>query len=159
MILKIIKWPNTTLKTPSKILLEAPNPSLITDMFETMRNAGGVGLAAIQVGFAQRLFVAQVGQISRVFVNPTWVRQKDSSTVPTLEGCLSVPGIAEIIERYPFITATFQDENLTHKTENLEGLWAQIYQHETQHVNGKFFLDDVTSARRDAIRAALRKNR
>ena len=134
--------------------------TLIDDMFETMYDAPGIGLAATQVDVHKRLLVADVSSDKsdpHVFVNPVIV-EKDGVTV-TEEGCLSVPGYYEEVERAEHIRVRYLDRDGAEREEEFEGLLAVCVQHEIDHLDGKLFVDYLSEAKRQRIRKKLEKER
>ena len=115
--------------------------TLIGDMFETMVEANGVGLAAPQVGKKLRLFVAAADDdVKRVFINPQIVSTSEE-VGDYEEGCLSIPGVYESIRRPVRVTVQALDENGKPFTLEADGLLARIIQHETDHLDGILFID------------------
>jgi peptide deformylase len=134
--------------------------ALIDDMFETMYDAPGIGLAATQVDVHRRLLVADVSSDKRaphVFINPVIV-EKDGVTV-TEEGCLSVPGYYEEVKRAEHIRVRYLDRDGRECEDELEGLLAVCVQHEIDHLDGKLFVDYLSEAKRSRIRKKLEKER
>lgn len=134
--------------------------TLIDDMFETMYAAPGIGLAATQVDVHKRLLVADVSSDQsdpRVFINPVIV-EKDGVAV-TEEGCLSVPGYYEEVERAEHVRVRFLDRDGDEVETELEGLLAVCVQHEIDHLDGKLFVDYLSEAKRQRIRKRLIKDR
>lgn len=114
---------------------------LCEEMFETMDQADGVGLAAPQVGIAKRFFVVTADDgVRRVFVNPEIIKTS-SEIVPYEEGCLSLPGIYEEIKRPAAVTITALDQNGKRFTLDAEGLLARVVQHENDHLDGILYID------------------
>ncbi len=133
---------------------------LIGDLFETMYEAPGIGLAATQVDVHQRLLVTDVSSDKSepyVLINPEIV-EKDGVTV-TDEGCLSVPGYYEPVERAEHIRVRFLDRNGQETEMEAEGLLAVCIQHEIDHLDGKLFVDYLSEAKRQRIRKKLEKER
>jgi peptide deformylase len=133
---------------------------LIHDMFETMYAAPGIGLAATQVDVHRRLLVADVSSDKsdpHVFINPVIV-EKDGVTV-TEEGCLSVPGYYEEVERAQHIRVRYLDRDGRESEGEFEGLLAVCVQHEIDHLDGKLFVDYLSEAKRTRIRRKLEKER
>lgn len=137
---------------------------LITNMYETMVKADGVGLAAPQVGLSIRLFVIDLSSLAdedekylnykRVFINPEIVSfSEDTCTME--EGCLSVPDIHENVVRSNSIRIKYQDENFQDHDETIEGFEARVIQHEYDHLEGKLFTDRVSPIRRQLIKSKL----
>ena len=160
--LRILEFPDPRLRkkaTPVDTVDEALN-ALIDDMFETMYAAPGIGLAATQVDVHKRLLVADVSSDQtdpRVFINPVIV-EKDGVTV-TEEGCLSVPGYYEEVERAEHVRVRFLDRAGGEVEAELEGLLAVCVQHEIDHLDGKLFVDYLSEAKRQRIRKRLTKDR
>lgn len=133
---------------------------LIDDMFETMYAAPGIGLAATQVDVHRRLLVTDISTDKdqpHVFINPE-ILEKDGVTV-TEEGCLSVPGYYEEVERAEHIRVRYLDRDGTAREEEYVGLLAVCVQHEIDHLNGKLFVDYLSEAKRQRIRKRLEKER
>ncbi|MDJ0909264.1 MAG: peptide deformylase [Woeseiaceae bacterium] len=134
--------------------------TLIDDMFETMYGAPGIGLAATQVDVHKRLLVCDVSSDKsepHVLINPKIV-EKDGVTVYE-EGCLSVPGYYEEVERADHIRVAFLDRNGESVEMEAEGLLAICIQHEMDHLEGKLFVDYLSEAKRTRIRKRLEKGR
>src|SRR5210317_2046991 len=134
--------------------------ALIDDLFETMYDAPGIGLAATQVDVHKRLLVADVSPDKsdpQVLINPE-ILEKDGVTVSE-EGCLSVPGYYEEVERAEHIRVRFLDRDGAEAEMEAEGLLAVCIQHEIDHLNGKLFVDYLSEAKRQRIRKKLEKER
>ena len=134
---------------------------LAVEMFETMDEANGVGLACPQIGKNIRMFVAMADDdVQRVFINPQIIATSDDS-VPYEEGCLSVPQVYENIMRPSKVTVQAQDQNGKKFTLEAEGLLARIIQHETDHLDGVIFIDrgDADFAKKTAEQFAKRAER
>lgn len=135
--------------------------ALAEEMFETMENANGVGLACPQIGKNIRMFVAEADDdVKRVFINPQIIATSDDS-VPYEEGCLSVPQVYENIMRPSKVTVQAQDQNGKKFTLEAEGLLARIIQHENDHLEGVIFIDrgDADFAKKTAEQFAKRAER
>jgi len=160
--LKILEFPDPRLRmkaVPVEVVDDALR-SLIDDMFETMYAAPGIGLAATQVDVHRRLLVADVSvdkDAPHVLVNPE-ILEKDGVTV-TDEGCLSVPGYFEEVERAEHIRVRFQDRDGIEREMEANGLLAVCIQHEIDHLDGKLFVDYLSEAKRQRIRKKLEKER
>jgi len=137
--------------------LAAPETrELIDDLVETMRAAGGAGLAAPQVGTPLRVFVVEVRDnprypykppiALRVLVNPV-VRPLGEERFPSYEGCLSVPNLRGLLERHAEIEVAYLDRDGAEVVERVTGLSAGTFQHELDHLDGVLFLDRVADAR------------
>ena len=161
-MLKILEFPDPRLRTKAAPV-DAVDDALrafIDDMFETMYNAPGIGLAATQVDFHQRLLVADVSpdrDEPYVLINPE-ILEKDGVTV-TDEGCLSVPGYYEEVERAEHIVVRFLDRDGVSTEMGATGLLAVCIQHEMDHLDGKLFVDYLSEAKRQRIRKKIEKER
>ncbi len=133
---------------------------LIDDMFETMYAAPGIGLAATQVDVHKRLLITDVSAEQSdpyVLINPK-ILAKDGMAI-TAEGCLSVPGYYEEVERAEHIRVTFQNRDGDEVEMEAEGLLAVCVQHEIDHLEGKLFVDYLSEAKRSRIRKRLERDR
>jgi len=160
--LKILEFPDPRLRTKATPVDEVNDElrALIDDMFETMYAAPGIGLAATQVDYHKRLLVADVSvekDAPHVLINPL-ILQKDGVTV-TDEGCLSVPGFYEEVERAEHIRVRYLDRDGTEQELDVHGLLAVCIQHEIDHLDGKLFVDYLSEAKRTRIRKKLEKER
>ncbi|MDE2182685.1 MAG: peptide deformylase [Alphaproteobacteria bacterium] len=131
---------------------------LVDDMLETMYAADGIGLAAVQIGVAQRVVVMDIDQKDgkrnpRVFINPAILWASDELATFE-EGCLSVPDIWEEVERPAAIRAEYLDRDGRKQTVEADGLLADCLQHEMDHLNGVLFIDHLSRLKRSI---ALRK--
>jgi peptide deformylase len=160
--LKILEFPDPRLRTKAAPVdaVDDELRTLISDMFETMYDAPGIGLAATQVDVHRRLLVADVSPDKsdpHVLINPEIV-EKDGVTV-TDEGCLSVPGYYEEVERAQHIRVRFLDRDGESREMEAEGLLAVCIQHEMDHLDGKLFVDYLSETKRQRIRKKLEKER
>ena len=114
---------------------------LLDDMYDTMRERDGVGLAAPQVGILKRVVVIDIGEGKIELVNPTIIKEEGLQSGN--EGCLSVPGVFGIVERPNKVTVKAQDRNGNEITVTGEELLARALCHECEHLEGKLFLDRV----------------
>ena len=121
---------------------------------EVMYTEDGVGLAAPQVGVLKRVIVFDDGSGSKVMINPVIV-SSGNDTVVMEEGCLSVPGIYADISRPASVNVRYQDIDGRVVEELLEGYAARIVQHETDHLDGRLFIDYLSSAKKIALRPQL----
>ncbi len=158
--LRIVKYPNPVLAQVCA-RIERPDEKLraLTErMFAIMYAAGGVGLAAPQVGLPIRLFVAnptgEPGQQERVYVNPKIVAQ--SGSITNDEGCLSLPGVVCKIKRHTHVTVRAEDVGGNQFQQTGEDLLARIFQHELDHLNGILIADKMSMVARLANRRAIR---
>ena len=168
------------LETPDPVLRQISKPverfdrelkTLVADMLETMYDAPGIGLAAVQVGVPIRLLVIDLQEPEdaedpespaikqpRVFINPEVLWHSDTEA-PYTEGCLSVPEQYAEVMRPDRIRARWQDENGKPYEEEIEGLLAVCLQHEMDHLNGVLFIDHLSRLKRDMILRKLAKQR
>ena len=160
--LRILEFPDPRLRkkaVPVEVV-DDPLRQLIDDMFETMYEAPGIGLAATQVDVHRRLLVADVSQEKdepQVLINPE-ILERDGSAI-TEEGCLSVPGYYEEIERAEHIKVRYLDRDGNEQESEYEGLLAVCVQHEIDHLDGKLFVDYLSEIKRQRIRKRLEKDR
>mgnify|MGYP005666907815 FL=1 len=159
--LEILTFPDQRLRTiaaPVKAVDDRVR-QIVDDMFETMYAAPGVGLAATQVNVHEQIIVIDVSEKQNeplVFINPS-IEVLDDDIDKYDEGCLSVPGFYESVERPTHIRVTALDRNgETFKIEP-EGLLAVCIQHEMDHLNGKLFVDYLSTLKRNRIRSKLQK--
>ena len=160
--LTLLEFPEPRLRTTATPV-EAVDDSLralIDDMFETMYAAPGIGLAATQVDVHRRLLVADVSSDRsepHVLINPE-ILEKDGVIVSD-EGCLSVPGYYEEVERAQHIRVRFLDRQGASQEMEAEGFLEVCIQHEMDHLDGKLFVDNISEAKRQSIRKKLLKER
>ncbi len=160
--LKILEFPDPRLRTratPVAVVDDALR-TFIDDLFETMYAAPGIGLAATQVDVHKRLLVTDVSVEKDqpfVLINPE-ILEKEGVTV-TDEGCLSVPGYYEEVERAEHIKVRFLDRDGSECELDVHGLLAVCIQHEVDHLDGKLFVDYLSEAKRQRIRKKLEKER
>ena len=166
MILPIYLYGQPVLREVAKdISADYPNlKELIANMFETMYNADGVGLAAPQIGLDIRLIVIDLtplkdeyedtGDFRRVLINPR-ILDYSENLVSLQEGCLSLPGIHEAVNRPDRIRIKYYDENFVEQDETLEGFQARCVQHEYDHIEGKLFIDKISPIRKQLIKSKL----
>jgi peptide deformylase len=184
MILPIVAIGDPVLKTLAKDLpadLPATDlQKLVQDMFETMYSAHGVGLAAPQIGRAVRLFVMDSGPmlgpdeddeddepvevaapgevqetpIKRAFINPQMVSETGTPW-GFEEGCLSIPGVRELVQRCPDIVLRYEDENRQVHEEGFSGMAARIIQHEYDHLEGVLFTDKLSAFKKQLLKGRL----
>lgn len=137
---------------------------LITDMFETLKKAEGVGLAAPQIGLNIRLVVIDLDVISddspefkgflHAYINPH-ITEYGEEKCSMDEGCLSIPGIQESVQRPKKIRVTYIDENMQEHDEWVDGYLARVMQHEFDHLDGKLFIDHLSPLRKQLIKKKL----
>lgn len=161
-MLEILEFPDPRLRTEAKPVAEVTDDTraLIDDMFETMYDAPGIGLAATQVNVHQRLLVMDVSEDKSqplVFINPE-ITVLDAELGEYDEGCLSVPGFYETVSRPQRVAVTALDRDGNPFACELEGLAAICVQHEVDHLNGKLFVDYLSPLKRQRIRKKLEKD-
>lgn len=159
--LEILEFPDPRLRTVAEPVTEVTDTTrqLIDDMFETMYACPGIGLAATQVNVHQRIVVIDISEDQNqplVFINPE-VKVLDADLEKYDEGCLSVPGFYETVERPAHILVTALDRDGKPFELKPEGLLATCIQHELDHLNGKLFVDHISNLKRDRIRKKLEK--
>jgi len=159
-ILEILQYPDPRLHEPARRVekIDAQTRKLIDDLAETMYAAPGVGLAATQVDIHKQIIVIDVSEDHsdlRVFVNPEITRREGVAV--NQEGCLSVAGIFDNVERAESVTVTALDRNGSRFTLNASGMLAACIQHEMDHLDGKVFIDYLSDLKQNRIRAKLKK--
>lgn len=159
-ILEILQYPDPRLHLPAVRVekIDASTRRLVSDMAESMYAAEGVGLAATQVNVHQHVILIDVSPDRsdlRVFINPEIIRREGLAL--NQEGCLSVPGVYENVERADSVTVTALDENGSRFTLNASGLLATCIQHELDHLQGKVFVEHLSELKQNRIRAKLKK--
>lgn len=159
--LTILEFPDPRLRTKAKPVevVDDAIRDIIDDMFETMYAAPGIGLAATQVDIHQQILVIDVSEDKNdplVFINPT-ITVQDQALDSYDEGCLSVPGFYETVERPKGIRVEALDRNGEAFVLEPEGLLAVCIQHEVDHLNGKLFVDYLSNMKRQRIRKKLEK--
>ena len=137
---------------------------LVSNMFETMYHADGVGLAGPQVGLSLRLLVIDADVLAddfpeckgfkRTMINPVFL-EKSEETDSMEEGCLSLPGIHEKVSRSVRISIKYQDADFVEHEEELSGFAARVVQHECEHLTGHVFIDNVSAIRRQLNKGKL----
>jgi peptide deformylase len=164
MIYSIVAYGHPVLKTKAKDI--DPNKvdlkSLIEDMFETMYNANGVGLAAPQIGKGLRLFVIDTDPIDesdepklkKAFINAE-ILEEEGDEWAMEEGCLSIPTIREDVFRQEHIKIKYLDEELNEHIEEFDGFVARVIQHEYDHIEGILFTDHVSVLKKRLLKGKL----
>ena len=160
-LLEILKFPDPRLRTQAKPVAAVADEikQIVDDMFETMYAAPGIGLAATQVNVHQRIVVIDVSTEKDeplCFINPE-ITAKDGIEIHE-EGCLSVPGVYENVERAEHIKVTaLNQQGETFKLET-DDLLAVCIQHELDHLEGKLFVDYLSPLKRNRIKKKLEKH-
>jgi len=173
MILPIVAYGDPVLrKVGAEVTSEYPKlKDLIANMWETMYNAKGVGLAAPQIGQAIRLFLVDTAPFAddevlsekeqktlkgfkKVFLNAN-IEEETGEEWVFNEGCLSIPDIREDVKRKPRIQITFLDENFKSQTETYDGILARVIQHEYDHIEGILFTDKLSPLKKRLLKGRL----
>lgn len=161
-LLHILHYPDPRLRNRAQPVERVDDEirRLADDMLETMYDAPGIGLAAIQVGVAKRLIVLDItedGQEPHCLINPVILERSGAEKMD--EGCLSVPGILEPVERSAWIRYRALDRDGAEIEREADGLLAVCIQHEIDHLDGKLFVDYLSDLKRQRIRKKLEKQR
>ena len=159
-LLTVLEFPDARLRTKAVPVVEVDDQlrRLIDDMLETMYNANGVGLAATQVDVHQRLLVVDISESRddpKVFINPEILSREGMEI--TEEGCLSVPGFYEEVQRADQVRVRALDRNGNAFELDADGLLGVCLQHEMDHLEGKLFVDYLSDLKRTRIRRKLEK--
>ncbi|MBA6329006.1 peptide deformylase [Colwellia sp. MB02u-6] len=160
-ILPVLRFPDEKLRTKAQPVTEVNDEirNIISNMFETMYDENGVGLAATQVDIHQRIVVIDVSENKEhpyVLINPE-ITHKSNDTIINEEGCLSVPGCYAKVDRSIDVTVTALDENGKAFTLDGEELLAICIQHELDHLNGILFVDYLSPLKRQRFKKKLEK--
>ncbi len=160
-LLPILCYPNPQLHRVAKPVatVDSRIQTLVRDMFETMYDAKGIGLAATQVDVHERIIVIDISEehdSQMVLINPELVWTSET-THRNEEGCLSVPTIFEDVERFDAVHVRAMDENGNIRTIEAEGLLAVCIQHEMDHLMGKVFVEYLSPLKRNRIKTKLLK--
>jgi peptide deformylase len=169
MILPIIAYGSTVLRKESEEI-DASYPELkelIANMFATMENANGIGLAAPQIGLGIRLFIIDssplaedeenkttVEAVRKIFINPE-IMGEEGKEWKFNEGCLSIPEIREDVYRKPDIVISYYDENFQYHEDKFSGILARIIQHEYDHIEGTLFVDYLSTLKKRLLKRKL----
>lgn len=166
MILPIYLYGQPVLREEAKdVSADYPElKKLVDDMFETMYNADGVGLAAPQVGLSLRMFVIDASVLAddfpecegfkRVMINPEIVEYSEEE-ISLEEGCLSLPGIHEKVSRAKTIRISYMDVEFKECEEEISGFAARVVQHEYEHLEGHVFIDNISGIRKQMNKGKL----
>tara|TARA_B100000214_G_scaffold278955_1_gene208711 strand:+ start:1105 stop:1659 length:555 start_codon:yes stop_codon:yes gene_type:complete len=169
MILPIVPFGKPILRFKcQKISSDFPNlMDLLSNMWETMYEANGVGLAAPQINKPIRLFLIDTSPfkddekitndqiVKKVFINPSIIKESGKEWSFN-EGCLSIPDIREDVSRNSTINISYYDENFKKHTDIFDGIVARVIQHEYDHINGVLFVDRISTLRKRMIRGKLK---
>ena len=164
MIYPVVAYGHPVLKTRGKDIEqgELDIKNLVADMFETMYNANGVGLAAPQIGKSLRLFVIDTEavedeeepEVKQAFINPQ-IMLEEGDEWAFEEGCLSIPNIREDVNRKPKIKIKYFDEEWVEHTKEFGGFAARVIQHEYDHIEGILFIDHVSAFKKRILKGKL----
>jgi peptide deformylase len=159
-ILDILHFPDPRLRNKAKPVTEVTDEvrKLIDDMFETMYEAPGIGLASIQVNVPLRVIVVDVSEDRSepiALINPEILGKEGVEEMD--EGCLSVPGVYETVQRADRIRVRYLDRDGNSVERDADGLLAVCIQHEIDHLDGKLFVDYLSNLKRQRIRKKLEK--
>ncbi len=161
-LLKILIFPDPRLRTVAKAVekFDVSLKKLTDEMLETMYEGSGIGLAATQVDVHKRVIVVDISEKKDeplVLINPVLKKVIDPELKTYSEGCLSVPGFYEELERPSEIEIYFQDEKGQDQTLIANGLLSVVVQHEMDHLEGKMMVDSISNVKREMIRKKLSK--
>ena len=159
-ILNILQFPDPKLRIKAQPVdnFDEKLRKKIDDMFETMYDAQGIGLAGTQVDFHKRLLVTDVSHDKdqpHVLINPEIL--SNDGIVDSNEGCLSVPGFQDDVQRAKNIVVRYLDHEGAPQEREMSGLLAICVQHEIDHLNGKLFIDYLSEAKKQKVRKLIRK--
>lgn len=159
----LVLLPDPVLRNVSSKLerIDAPVRKLADDMLETMYDAPGIGLAAIQIGEPVRMLVIDVSKEEeekkpQVFINPEIVSSSDERSTYE-EGCLSIPDYYADVERPARVTVTYQDIEGVPQSHEVDGMLATCLQHEMDHLDGILFIDHISKLKREMVIKKFRK--
>jgi peptide deformylase len=159
-LLKVLHFPDTKLRTKAKPVEQVDDSirKIVADMFETMYDAPGIGLAATQVNIHKQIIVIDITEERNqplCLINPNILSSEGTQSLQ--EGCLSVPDIFETIKRAEHITVQALNQEGESFTLTTDGLLSTCIQHEMDHLKGKLFVDYLSSLKRQRIRKKLLK--
>jgi peptide deformylase len=160
-LLPILHYPDARLKKVANpvALVDARIRQLVRDMAETMYEADGIGLAATQVNIPEQVIVIDVSITHddlKVFINPT-ILELRGETIEVEEGCLSVPGIYDVVDRREGVRVSAQNADGEQFELDADGLLAVCIQHEIDHLRGKVFVDYLSQLKQTRIKGKMRK--
>ncbi|MDT8383527.1 MAG: peptide deformylase [Gammaproteobacteria bacterium] len=161
-ILNILHFPDPRLRQKAELVAVVDDDvrQLVDDMFETMYDAPGIGLAAVQVNVLKRVITIDISEDRsepHCFINPEIEQRSGAEEME--EGCLSVPGIYDMVSRADTVTVRYLDRNGKHTQLEAQGLLAVCIQHEIDHLDGKLFVDYLSELKRKRIRKKMEKLR
>ncbi len=167
MIVNIIKYGAPVLRKQAVEITQEDNlVQIVKDLYDTLKKEGGLGLAGPQIGLLKRIFMMDtsslneddptIEKIEQAFINPE-ILECDPEKIYYKEGCLSIPGIYESVERPVKIRVRYQDTFFNTIEKELDGMQARIFQHEFDHLNGILFIDRLSQLRRKLLNGKLNK--
>ena len=159
-LLDVLHFPDARLRNKARAVASVDENvlQLATDMLETMYAAPGIGLAAIQVNIPLRVVTIDISKDHNdplILINPQIIQSR--GTFSSEEGCLSVPDIYEPVERAQWVRFSYLDENAQNVQREAEGMLAVCVQHEIDHLDGRLFVDYISTLKRERIRKKLLK--
>ncbi len=169
MIVNILKYGSPAIRKNSVEITNDDNlVEIVKNLFDTLKKDGGLGLAAPQIGILKRIFLmdtsplnkddSEIEKVEQAFINPE-ILERSSETINYEEGCLSIPGIYEIVELPAKIKVRYQDSSFNTIEKELDGMQARIFQHEYDHLDGILFIDRLSLLRRKLLAGKLNKIR
>jgi len=169
MVVRIIKYGSPILRKHSVEITEDDNlVEILKNLFDTLKKEDGLGLAAPQIGILKRVFLMdtsslneddpKIEKVEQDFINPV-ILERSTEITNYEEGCLSIPGIYESVERPIKIRVQYQDTFFNTIEKELEGMQARIFQHEYDHLEGVLFIDRLSPLRRKLLTGKLNKIR
>ncbi len=167
MTVPIIKYGSQILRKHCTEVTAEDNPrQLSANLFDTIKKADGIGLAAPQIGLLKRIFILdttplwkennEVAKVEQVYINPE-ILWKSNNLIYYKEGCLSIPEIFEDVLRPDKVSVRYFDVNFNLIEEELNGLKARIFQHEYDHLEGILFIDKLSTLKRNLLKGKLNK--
>lgn len=167
MIVTILKYGSPVLRKNSVEITKGDNlAEIVKNMFDTLKKEGGLGLAAPQIGILKRIFLMDtsplfednpvIEKVEQAFINPV-ILERSSETTNYEEGCLSIPGIYESVERPVKIRVRYLDTFFNTIEKELDGMQARIFQHEYDHLEGVLFIDLINPLKRKLLANKLYK--
>ena len=169
MIVNILKYGAPVLRKQAVEITQEDNlVQIVKDLYDTLKKEGGLGLAGPQIGLLKRIFMMDtsslneddptIEKIEQAFINPE-ILESDPEKIYYEEGCLSIPGIYETVERPAKIRVRYQDTFFNTIEKELDGMQARIFQHEYDHLDGILFIDRLSLLRRKLLAGKLNKIR
>ena len=163
-LLNILIFPDSRLRTVAKSVqsIDDSVKSLAQDMLQTMYEGSGIGLAATQVNVHKRVIVIDISEDKTkpiILINPKITKVIDKATKVYAEGCLSVPGFYEELERPSSVEVSFKNLEGEDKTLLANDLLSVVIQHEMDHLDGKMMVDSISNIKREMIRKKLAKSK